>query len=234
MRTQGEPGDPDAYWRRRFIILGGGLAVLMLLAWMFGGGGPSRQASQTAAVRASMAARQAQGALPSAAYGSPYGAQPSASAPGSPSPSVPASPSASPSRPAAWAGKQCPSGSVVLTLLTSKPGYRPRERPAFTVYAVATSASGCQLKYGPAAVRVVVTRHGTVVWDSAACPAAHQGTRTVRLDQGVPQEVTLSWNRKASARPCAGTLASGSSGTFEAAAAADGFTSPSRSFKLLR
>jgi hypothetical protein len=122
---------------------------------------------------------------------------------------------------------------VVLTVVTSQSAYRSGEQPKFSVYAVSTSASGCRLRYGPGAVRLVVTRHGKVVWNSAACQAAHQGARTVRLDQGVPQEVALSWDRKASGRSCAGTLSHGSSGTFEAAASADGFSSPSRSFKLL-
>ncbi|MBO0821200.1 MAG: hypothetical protein J2P26_10150 [Nocardiopsaceae bacterium] len=267
MRTNGGPGDPEVYWRRRFFILGGGLTVLMVLAWLFGGGsGPGKQQSHTAAVQASVAARQAQGALPSAAYGGPYGARPSASGSGSPSPSASgsASPSASgtpsPSRSASGsasasasgkasaspspkasrtsgakgksgAAKRCPAGSVVLTVVTSRSAYRSGEQPKFSVYAVSTSASGCQLKYGPGAVRVVVTRHGKVVWNSAACKAARRGARTVRLAQGVPQEVALSWNRKSGS--CAGTRSHGSSGTFEAVASADGFTSPSRSFKLL-
>lgn len=204
----------------------------MLLAWMFGSGGPSRQQSQTAAVRASAATRQAQGSLPSAAYGSPY-APPSPSPSPSLKPSPSPSPSASAAAKAAGARKRCPAGSVVLSLFTSQPGYRPQQPPKFIVYAVSTTASGCKLAYGPGAVRVRVSRHGKVVWDSASCKAAHQGTRTVRLEQGVPQEVALSWNRSASTESCAGRLPSGSTGTFEAVANADGFSSPARSFKLL-
>jgi hypothetical protein len=239
-RGHGPPDDPDAYWRRRFFILGGGFAVLMLVAWLFGSGGPSRQASQTAAARASTAAREAQGSLPSAAYGMPHQARPSLSASATPSPSPTGgaagtpSPSASASVKASAAGKQCPAGSVVLSLFTSQPDYRPAEQPTFNVYAVSTSSAACQLKYGPAAVRVLVTRRGKVVWDSTACKATNQGARTVHLAPGVPQVVTLSWNRKASAQSCAGALPSGQWGTFQAVAQADGHPSPVRSFQLLR
>jgi hypothetical protein len=233
------PDDPDAYWRRRFFILGGGLAVLMLLAWLFGSGGPSRQASQAAAVHASMAARQARESLPSAAYGTPYGAKPSQSASTTPFPSISdsstgsPSPSASTAARASGAVKHCPAVSIVLSLFTSQPSYQPKEQPTFDVYAVSTSASACQLRYGPATVRVVVTRHGRVVWDSAACKTTRQGARTVHLAPGVPQEVELTWNRKAATRSCAGSLPQGEWGTFQAVAQADGHSSPIRSIKLV-
>ena len=198
--------------------------------------------SQTTAVRASAAAREAQGSLPSAAYGTPYQARPPLSASATPSPSPTGSaaatpspsPSASASAKASAVGKQCPAGSVVLSLFTSQPGYRPAEQPTFNVYAVSTSSAACQLKYGPAAVRVLVTRRGNVVWDSAACKATHQGARTVHLTPGVPQVVTLSWNRKASAQSCTGALPSGQRGTFQVIAQADGHASPVRTFQLLR
>lgn len=234
------PGDPDAYWRRRFFILAGGLAVLMLAAWLSGGGGPSRQASRAAAVQASAAASQARQSLPSAALGTPS-VSPSPSA--SPTPSFPvpgstasATPSASGSATAAGSGPgaRCPAGSIVLSLFTSQPGYRPAQQPKFNIYAVSTSASACQLKYGPAAVRVVVTRHGKVVWDSAACTTTSRGAKMVSLTRGVPQEVTLTWDRKASGQRCAGMLPPTEWGTYVAVAQADGRTSPVRSFKLLR
>lgn len=248
----GHPDDPDAYWRRRFFILGGGLAVLMLAAGLFGGGGPSRQASQAAAVRASTAAREARGSLPSAALGPAYGTRPSVS--GSPSPST--SPSSSPTGGAATAtpspsasgsatgpgsaaagsapGGRCAAGSVVLSLFTSQPAYRPSQPPKFDIYAVSTSASACLLRYGPAAVRLVVTRQGKVIWDSATCKTTRQGAKIVSMAPGVPQEVVFSWDRKASDGSCAGALPRDGTGTFQAAAQADGRTSPVRSFRLLR
>jgi hypothetical protein len=240
-RGHGDPGDPDAYWRRRFFILGGGLAALMLLAWLFGSGGPSRQASQAAAAHASMAARQARESLPSAAYGTPYGAQPSHSASTTPFPSISDSStdSRSPSASAAaavrtsGAGKHCPAASIVLSLFTSQPSYQPKEQPTFDVYAVSTSASACQLRYGPAAVQVVVTSHGKVVWDSAACKTTRQAARMVNLAPGVPQEVEMAWNRKAAVHSCAGSLPRGEWGTFQAVARSDGHSSPIRSFRLV-
>jgi hypothetical protein len=52
------------------------------------------------------------------------------------------------------------------------------------------------------------------------------------MTPGVPQEVALSWNRKASAQPCAGALPPGKAGIFQAVALADGRTSPVRTFTL--
>ena len=67
----GAAGDPNAYWRRRFFILGGGVAVLGLCAWLFPGGHPAApRASATA--QASMAALAKRGDLPPAAYGSAW------------------------------------------------------------------------------------------------------------------------------------------------------------------
>jgi hypothetical protein len=54
---------------------------------------------------------------------------------------------------------------------------------------------------------------------------AWQATRTHRQ---------ISWNRKASAQSCAGTLPSGQQGTFQVVAQADGHASPVRSFQMLR
>jgi hypothetical protein len=245
--NQDDSEDPDAYWRRRFFILGGGLAVLMLLAWVFGGGGPSKQSARTAAVRASMAAREASTPLPTAALGSPSPLpsasvtpphSPSATAPGKQSesasgkPGASASPSqSSPAKGAGGSSGKCANG-IVLSLFSSQQVYRPSQEPRFSVYAVSTSSSGCQMPYGPGAVRVVVTRHGRMVWDSSACEMSGK-PGTVDFAQGVPQEVTVRWNRKASSQACAGSLSSGGSGTFQAVASADGHSSLVRTFRLL-
>lgn len=258
-RNQSGPPDPEAYWRRRFIILGGGLGALMLAAWAFASGGPSPAASRTAAARASLAARQARSSLPSAAYGKAWTpARPATPAPGpaatvagltlpraSPTATRPAkaaagtvSPSAAPGSSAAsgsagGAGARCAPGSFVLSLFTSASAYRPAQQPRFDVYAVSTSSSACEMPFGPAAARVVVTHDGQVVWDSAACEASRPAPAPdVRFVQGVPAEVTLSWNPAARTQGCAGSLARGESGTFEAVAMADGISSKAESFTL--
>src|SRR5262249_21934792 len=157
-------------------------------------------ASQAAAGQASAAASEGRESLPRVAYGTPYGAQPSRSPSATPSPSVSgsASPSAtpSPSSSAAATAKAgpCPAGNAVLSLFTSQPSYRSGQQPKFNVYAVSTSASACQLKYGSAAVRVVVTRQGKVIWDSAACKTTQGSAGMVSMAPGVPQEVSLAWN----------------------------------------
>jgi hypothetical protein len=69
------------------------------------------------------------------------------------------------------------------------------------------------------------------VWDSAACkPAAAQ---SVRFTLGVPQELTMIWNPKATQPAgCAGSLPAGAAGTLDAVAMSDGQSSPVRTFTL--
>ena len=56
-----------------------------------------------------------------------------------------------------------------------------------------------------------------------------------RFTLGVPQVLSLTWNRQASGPSgCAGTLPAGTSGTFDAVALTDGQSSPVRSFTLSR
>ena len=121
----------------------------------------------------------------------------------------------------------------MLSLFTGQPSYGQGASPTFDVYAVSTSSAACTLSYGPGSVQVVVTSRGRVVWDSAACkpPAA----AAVRFTLGVPQVLSIIWNRHASEPAgCAGTLPAGDSGTFDAVAMTDGQSSPVRSFTLSR
>jgi hypothetical protein len=231
--------DPEAYWRRRFFILVGGLVVLVGIAWLLSGKGHGTQASSpTTALRAG-------DTLPSAAYGSAWpgatptlGTSPSAAvsnAQPAPSPTSGASISQTPvaNTSSGTVGSRCAPADIVLSLLTSQASYTQSERPQFDVYAVSTASSPCQMAYGAGSVRVVVTRNGQVVWDSRSCgsPAA----TTVQFQRGVPQLLTVTWNRAAtSPSGCAGSLAQGASGTFDAVALTAGQSSPVRTFTLSR
>jgi hypothetical protein len=240
-RESRQPADPNAYWRRRFCILGGGLAVLALLAWFLTGrAGPS--AGAAAAAQESMAALQAGNALPTAAYGSAWpGPSPSASVTPTPRPTVKASPkptrsaksdAGKRSHTAAKSGARCSPADIVLSLYTSQASYPQGTQPSFQVFAVSTAAGECQLAFGPGSVHVIVKYLGQVKWDSAACaPAA---AKTVLFKRGVPQVLTISWNRAAT-KPagCAGSLPPGAWGTFQAVATTAGQSSPARTFKLL-
>ena len=240
-RRSGRPADPSAYWRRRFFILGGGLAVLAVLAWQFTGKGPS--AGTPAADGSSMAALQAGETLPSAAYGSPAAA-PSLTTPAEipPTTAPPVTPSAkqssakpkpSASASAGAAGPSCAPGDIVLSLFTSQASYGQTAQPQFHVYAVSTASSPCQLPYGAGSVRVVVTRLGQVVWDSSACKPAV--AKPVQFQLGVPQLLTVSWNRQATGPSgCAGSLAAGATGTFDAVAQTAGQSSHVSTFTLDR
>jgi len=217
--------------------------VLALLAWFFTGrAGPS--AGAAAAAQESMAALQAGNALPSAAYGSAWpGPTPKASPTPTPTPHPTVTATPKPTRSAksnagkrshtaATSGSRCAPADIVLSLYTSQASYPQGTQPRFQVIAVSTAAGECQLAFGPGSVHVVVTYLGHVKWDSAACaPAA---AKTVQFKRGVPQVLTISWDR-AAIRPagCAGSLPPDAWGTFQAVAKTAGQTSPARTFKLL-
>ena len=251
--------DPNAYWRRRFFILGAGVALLGMCAWLFPGGHPAAPRS-SATAQAKMAALARQGVLPTTAYGSAWpgpspkqtaaasataaarhakakarphpSVSPSVSPSPSPSPSVTASASASASG-RGPSGPRCAASDIVLSLFTGQSSYGPGARPKFEVYAVSTSSRACTLNYGPGSVQVVVTRHGRVVWDSAACKPS--SAPPVRFTLGVPQVVTITWNRRAGQPSgCSGSLPAGAAGTFDAVALTDGQSSQVRSFTLSR
>jgi hypothetical protein len=120
----------------------------------------------------------------------------------------------------------------VLTLVTSQASYGPTAQPEFHVYAVSTASGACELPYGAGSVRVIVTRHGQVVWDSSACKAA--AAKPVQFQLGVPQLLTVAWNRQAAGSSgCAGSLAAGATGTFDAVAQTAGQSSHVRTFTLV-
>jgi hypothetical protein len=245
--------DPNAYWRRRFFILGGGIVVVGLCVWLFPGAHRAARGA-SAAAKASTAALDKRGVLPAAAYGPTWPSPtptptPTATPAATESPAKSAdarrtatradpdvSPSPTPSASAsagAVKGPRCAPSDIVLSLFTGQPSYGQGASPEFNVYAVSTSSAACTLGYGPGSVQVVVTRGGRVVWDSAACspPAA----AAVRFTLGVPQVLSIAWNRQAkSPSGCAGTLPAGAWGTFDAVALTDGQSSPVRSFTLSR
>ena len=135
--------------------------------------------------------------------------------------------------PGGTAAAACAPADIVLSLFTSQASYDQRARPRFNVYAVSTAAAGCTLTYGSGAVQVIVTSQGHVVWNSAACdpPAA----KPVRFTLGVPQLLTVTWNRKAaSPAGCAGSLPAGFTGTLRAVVMSHGQSSPVRAFKIAR
>jgi hypothetical protein len=225
--------DMNAYWRRRMIILAAGLVIFGLLAWALSGSGrarPPAAARQVAAVRARSANE-----LPDAAYGS-MPTTPTASPSPSPSRSVSGSAKAKtktkhkrsvPVHP----GAACPAGSVVMTLFSQRPSYVPGEQPVFTVYAVSTTATDCVFRFGQGAVRVLVSKHGRMVWDSADCGPAP--VQRVRLARGVPLQMSVTWNRKPH-YGCRGWLSGRSAGQFTAIATTGTQTTPPASFALVR
>jgi hypothetical protein len=225
---QADPADPAAYWRRRFFILGGGIAVIAVLAWQFTPAHPARTPGTSGTVRSSVDAAH----TPRPTVSTVSTVSPTAT----PSPKATASadgPSGKPRLGATASGGQCASGGIVLSLFTSQPSYGPGRDPQFDVYAVSTAAAACLMAFGPGSVRVIVTQHGQVVWDSADCePAA---AAPVLFQTGVPRLLTISWSRTATSPVgCAGLLPAGASGTFQAVAMSAGLDSSVRMFTLTR
>jgi hypothetical protein len=215
--------DEAAYWRRRFLVLACGLAIVGGVSWGLSALlGPARPVRVGGAAHPSLAI---QDTLPPAALGYPAGVHPSSST--SASPARTARSSASPA-------VACAPSALVLSLFTPQGSYGPGEQPQFEVYAVSTAPGTCTLPFGASLVRVVVTRHGRVLWNSAACPTSTGAARQVRFTQGVPQVAARSWNRKASTAGCAGSVTPGTWGTVNAVALAYGQSSPVRSFTLSR
>jgi len=117
-----------------------------------------------------------------------------------------------------------------MTLFTTKPSYASAERPVFEVYAVSTSASECAFRFGPGVVHVLVSQRGRVVWNSAECrPAA---TNEVRMQRGVPAEMSVTWNRHAP-YGCRGWLVGHPTGRFTATARSGAQSSPATDFELV-
>lgn len=236
------PADSSAYWRRRFIILCGGVVALGACALLFPGA-HNAQSSPSATASASMAALERTQYLPPAATGSAW-APPSPA----PRPSAPPSPSATAEKARQKAGlsyqphssaagsaaarvSACTPGDIVLSLFTSKAGYAAGGQPDFSVYAVSTSPAPCTMPFGPDSVQVLVTSHGRVVWDSAACKPGPD--KPVPFTLGVPKVLSLTWNRSASGPAgCAGSLAAGTKGTLDAVAMRAGRSSPVTTFRI--
>ena len=214
--------------------------MLGLCAWLFPGGPPAAPRASATAL-ASMASLAKRGDdLPPAAYGDAWpGRTPKKTAKASAAADTShrksgarAHRGASPARTATTrSGPRCTPSDIVLSLFTGQPSYGRGAVPKFDVYAVSTSPNACTFGYGPGSVQVVVTRQGRVVWDSAACKLS--AAAPARFTLGVPQVLTITWNRRAS-RPsgCAGSLPARASGTFDAVALTDGQSSPVRSFTL--
>jgi hypothetical protein len=187
---------------------------------------PASSAHASAAPASASAAGQA---ARGTATGRP-GTRPVMSAPAARRSSATPPPAARPAAP-----PPCSAASIVVSLFTSQPSYGPGQRPQFEVYAVSTAARTCELAFGGALVRVVVTRAGQVVWDSAACPSASPAPAgPATFQPGVPQQAVLTWNRAASTPGCAGSVPTGATGPFDAVALADGRSSPVRAFSLAR
>ena len=190
--TRVGPGRPG-YWRRRFFILCGGVVALGRAPGCFPPPSSRRRARWPSPAppwprspggrrcpRPPTAARGPRHPTPRrrrppAPVATRRPAPPAGARAATAGELPPTSPSPAPSAVGAARRLRCAPADIVLSLFTSQPSYAKGARPSVQrlrrldlrrpLHAAATA---------PGSVQVVVTRHGHVVWDSAACkrPAA--------------------------------------------------------------
>lgn len=174
-----EPGDVEAYWRRRVYVLAGGITVIGLVAWACSGSDHKRSTAQVRNAAAAMS--------PSAAAPAPA-ATPAATV------TVTVTPTATP--PAARrAGDQCDAGDVVVGVTPNGTVFAGRQHPRFSLSVVNTGPRTCTFDAGPKALLIRISSGPDRVWSSAQCVSG-TGANLQLLRRGVPYLATLDWDRK--------------------------------------
>lgn len=128
-------------------------------------------------------------------------------------------------------GGRCPSGDVVLSLTTATTSYTAHRAPMFHVDVVSTDSATCSYDIGPAALTMTVRSKTGVAWRSNAC-ARKPTAKTVKLHRGVPDMVTISWNRTLSVDGCGKGAATARPGSYQAVARDGSAVSRSQAFQL--
>jgi hypothetical protein len=174
-----EPGDVEAYWRRRVYVLAGGITLIGLVAWACSGSGHKRSTAQVRNAAATMS--------PPAAAPAPV-ATPAATV------TVTATPTAAP--PAKRrAGDQCDAQDVVVGITPNGTVFTGKQHPRFSLSVVNTGARTCTFDAGPKALLIRISSGTDRVWSSAQCVTGI-GANVQLLRRGVPYLATLDWDRK--------------------------------------
>lgn len=174
-----EPGDVEAYWRRRVYVLAGGITLIGLVAWACSGSDHKRSTAQVRDAAAPMS--------PPAAAPAPV-ATPTATV------TVTTTPTTAPSV-ARRAGDRCDAEDVVVEITPDSTVFAGRQHPRFNLSVVNTGARTCTFDVGPKALLIRVSSGTDRVWSSAQCVTG-TGANVQLLRRGMPYLATLDWDRK--------------------------------------
>jgi hypothetical protein len=177
--TESNPGETDAYWRRRVYVLAGGIAIIGLMAWACSDSGHRRSTAQV---------RNAAAAASPAASASIAGPAPTATV------TVTATPAATLVA-KRRSGDRCDDGAVVVRLTPASTVYQGKEYPRFGLSVVNTGRRTCTFDVGPKALEIRIASGTDLVWASAQC-ASGAGSSVQLLQRGVPYLATVDWDRK--------------------------------------
>jgi hypothetical protein len=95
----------------------------------------------------------------------------------------------------------CSKRSIVLSLAATQATFAASQQPAFTVSVVSTQSPTCSFNVGPRFLRLVISKGGVPVWDSADCVRG-SGVLVTALRRGFPTSVPFTWNLQTSAPGC--------------------------------
>lgn len=237
MGTKAPRRRPDArqqnvYSRRRVVALVLGLGVLSLLAWSINGAvGWVSEISQAAHVtrvphRAHLSSPatgpRVRSTRTPVASASPRQRPAARPARARTRPARTASPTPAPAPTAGTVGlsRGCPPSDVVVSLIPGQGSYGSHALPEFDVDVVSSAPGACAVNVGARYLWLVVRSGGIArVWSSAGC-ATHAGSRVVRLADGVPLILHVTWDRKTSSPGCQQARAVARPGTYTATAIA--------------
>lgn len=175
-----EPGDVEAYWRRRVYVLAGGITLIGLVAWACSGEGHKRS---TAQVRNAAATMSPAAQAPAAVVPTPTATV-----------TVTTTPTAAPTV-KRRAGDQCDPQDVVVGITPDAAVFAGKRHPRFSLSVVNTGTRTCTFDVGPKALLIRISSGPDRVWSSSQCVAG-AGANLQLLRRGVPYLATLDWDRK--------------------------------------
>jgi hypothetical protein len=177
--TEREPGDVEAYWRRRVYVLAGGITLIGLVAWACSDSGHKRSTAQV---------RNAAATITPAAAAPAVTPTPTATV------TITATPTVTPSA-ERRAGDRCDDQDMVIGIMPVRPVFKGKEHPRFGLSVVSTGPKPCTFDVGPKALPIKIMSGPDHVWSSAQCMGG-TGSNLQMLKRGVPYYATLDWDRK--------------------------------------
>ncbi|KIH97564.1 hypothetical protein LP52_18435 [Streptomonospora alba] len=98
-------------------------------------------------------------------------------------------------------GDPCRPSDVVVTLETDKSDYAWDDKPKFKLTLVNTEDQTCTVDVGPESMELRVTSGDDRVFSTADCADGSDSDKQ-KLQRGVPDTTTVTWNRKRSWKDC--------------------------------